>query len=87
MSNHVHLLCKAIDGFVLSNIMLDFKKFTSKKIIQLIQEEPESRREWMLDYFKKACEHLKKEQQFKVYFVSSLFQARVAKWLSCRAYF
>jgi REP element-mobilizing transposase RayT len=87
MTNHVHLLFKATDGFVLSDIMLDFKKFTSKKIIQLIQEETESRREWMLDYFKKACKHLKKDQQFKVYFVSSLFQARVAKWLSCRAYF
>lgn len=67
MSSHLHLLCKAINGFILSDVIRDFKKFTSKKIIQTIIEEPESRREWMLDYFKKACEHLKRNQQYKVW--------------------
>ena len=67
LSSHLHLLCKGTDGFVLSDIMRDFKKFTSKKIIQTIQDEPESRREWMLDYFQKSCEHLKREQQYKVW--------------------
>lgn len=67
MSNHLHLLCKATNGFVLSDIIRDFKKFTSKKILQTINEEPESRREWMLEYFQKACQHLKREQQFKVW--------------------
>ncbi|WP_026839069.1 REP-associated tyrosine transposase [Gillisia sp. JM1] len=67
MSSHIHLLCKGTNGFVLSDIIRDFKKFTSKKIIQTINEEPESRREWLLDYFKKSCEHLKREQQYKVW--------------------
>jgi REP element-mobilizing transposase RayT len=67
MSNHIHLLCKATDGFVLSDVIRDFKKFTSKKIIQTIIEEPESRREWLLAYFQKACQHLKREQQYKVW--------------------
>jgi hypothetical protein len=31
--------------------MRDFKKFTSKKIVKQIEEEPESRREWMLNRF------------------------------------
>ena len=53
--------------FILSDVIRDFKKFTSKKIIQIIKEEPESRREWMLAYFEKACEHLKREQQYKVW--------------------
>ena len=67
MSSHLHLFCKATNGFVLSDIIRDFKKFTSKKIIQTIIEEPESRREWMLDYFSNACDHLKREQNFKVW--------------------
>ena len=67
MTNHIHLLCKATDGKILSDIMRDFKKFTSKQIIRTITEFPESRREWMLDYFKKACQHLKREQQYKVW--------------------
>ena len=67
MSSHLHLLCKGTDGFILSDIMRDFKKFTSKEIVRTIQEEPESRREWMLEYFQKSCEHLKKDQKYKVW--------------------
>ena len=39
-------------GYLLSNIIQDFKKYTSKKIIETIQNHPKSRREWMLAYFK-----------------------------------
>ena len=67
MSSHLHLLCKGIDGFILSDIMRDFKKFTSKEIVKTIEEEPESRREWLLAYFEKSCEHLKRKQAYKVW--------------------
>jgi REP element-mobilizing transposase RayT len=67
MSSHIHLLCKATNGFILSDVMRDFKKYTSKKIVQTISEEPESRREWMLRHFQKACIHLKREQEYKVW--------------------
>ena len=67
MGSHMHMMCKATDGFILSDVIRDFKKFTSKKIIETIIDEPESRREWMLDYFQKACEHLKRNQQYKVW--------------------
>ena len=87
MSSHLHLFCKATNGFILSDVIRDFKKFTSKKVIQTIIEEPKSRREWLLDYFQKACQLLKREQQYKVCFASSPLQARVAGWLSCRTHF
>ena len=67
MSSHIHLLCKATNGFILSDVIRDFKKFTSKKIIQTIIDEPESRREWMPDYFEKAYSHLKREQHYKIW--------------------
>jgi REP element-mobilizing transposase RayT len=67
MSSHIHIFCKATNGFILSDVLRDFKKFTSKKIIQTIIDEPESRREWMLEYFQKACHHLKREQHYKVW--------------------
>ena len=67
MSSHLHLLCKATNGFILSNVIRDFKKYTSKKIIQKIVEEPESRREWLLAYFQNACQHLKRNQKYKVW--------------------
>ena len=59
MSRHIHLLCKTTNSFILTNLMRDFKKFTSKKIIELINNESQCRQEWLLDYFKKASEHLK----------------------------
>jgi len=67
MSNHIHMLCSASDGKVLSDIIRDFKKYTSKKIIKTIKEQPESRREWMLAYFQKSCSHLKRVQEYKVW--------------------
>lgn len=67
MPSHLHLFCRADVTFSLSEIMRDFKKYTSKKIIQTILEEPESRREWLLDYFKKSCEHLARQQSYKIW--------------------
>lgn len=54
MSNHVHLIVSAKNNN-LSDILRDFKKFTSRQIIKAIQNnEHESRRDWMLNLFKKA---------------------------------
>jgi REP element-mobilizing transposase RayT len=54
MPSHRHLLARAEETYTLSDILRDFKKFTSKAIIQQIISEPESRRDWMLEYFRKA---------------------------------
>ena len=53
MTNHVHLIIRAKEGYVLQDILRDFKKFTSKAIIKAITENPvESRKEWLLKQFK-----------------------------------
>ena len=54
MSNHLHIACRAEEGFRISDIIRDFKKFTAKSIVKLIQEIPESRREWLLYRFEFA---------------------------------
>ena len=54
MSNHIHLVISAKEHNT-SDILRDFKKFTSKQILQAIKEHPqESRREWMLNIFELA---------------------------------
>ena len=53
MSNHIHMIIQSNDG-KLSDLLRDFKKFTAKTILEKIQSEPESRREWMLERFKLA---------------------------------
>jgi REP element-mobilizing transposase RayT len=76
MSNHIHLIIQSSDG-KLSDLLRDFKKFTSKTILEKIQSEPESRREWMLERFKLATEsHFRKK--ISVLLRQFAFQARVA---------
>ncbi len=41
MHSHLHLLCKSTEGFILSDVMRDFKKYTSKQILKTIVEEPD----------------------------------------------
>lgn len=56
MSNHIHLVVAAKNNDT-SDILRDFKKFTSKEIIKAIKENKrESRKDWMLAIFKKAGE-------------------------------
>jgi len=58
MSNHVHLIVSTAEPFKLSDVLRDLKKFTSRNIIQAIQEnEKESRKRWMLWIFKSAGEN------------------------------
>jgi hypothetical protein len=53
MSNNIHLLAKAKDEN-LSEMLRDFKKFTSKQIIKAVeQNQRESRKDWMIRVFKK----------------------------------
>lgn len=47
MSNHIHLIACAQEGFSLSGITRDCKKFTSKAIVESIHSEPESRSSWL----------------------------------------
>ena len=54
MSNHVHLIAKAREGFELSNILRDFKRYTSSKIARMIEEETASRKEWLLSVMRMA---------------------------------
>ncbi|MDH5367612.1 MAG: transposase [Cyclobacteriaceae bacterium] len=53
MSNHMHMIVRANNGD-LSGILRDFKKYTSKKIIESIKSASESRKEWMVNIFSKA---------------------------------
>lgn len=47
MTNHIHLVVQQKDGN-LSGWIRDFKKFTSKKLLKMVLENPqESRKEWL----------------------------------------
>lgn len=55
MTNHLHFIGSAREGFFMSNILRNMKKFTSKMIIDSISNNlQESRKEWMMTIFKNA---------------------------------
>ena len=64
MSNHCHMLANAANGN-LSNVIRDMKKHTCNRIIESVINEPESRREWMLDLFQKAASEHKRNEHYQ----------------------
>jgi REP element-mobilizing transposase RayT len=68
MSSHLHMLVSVEDDKpVLPDIMRDFKKFTSKKIIETIELINESRKNWLLDKFEFAGRFNPKIKDYKVW--------------------
>jgi len=66
MTNHLHMIAGANGENKISDILRDFKKFTSKKIVQtLLVESGESRRDWMLNRFEYAGKNDKKITNYK----------------------
>jgi hypothetical protein len=49
----------------LSDLLRDFKKFTATAILNKIQTEPESRREWMLERFKLATQSHSRNKNYQ----------------------
>jgi len=66
MTNHIHLIVSS-EKEELQHIIRDFKKFTSKMIIEAIIENPESRREWLLNKFSYAADRIKRGKNYKVW--------------------
>lgn len=67
MSNHLHLVARANPPFRLSDVIRDFKKFTSKKLLQAVDNETESRREWLLHKFQHAAHSTGRAEQYKLW--------------------
>lgn len=66
MSNHFHAIIGSDNEKNVSDIWRDFKKFTSKEIINtLINNPQESRRDWMLNRFEYAGRNDKKIKNYK----------------------
>ena len=66
MSNHVHLLSRAGNDN-LSDVLRDFKRHTSRMIVNSLKGEPESRREWMLRIFEEAGSKLQNVEKYQVW--------------------
>jgi putative transposase len=65
MSNHLHLILSAMNGD-LSDVLRDFKKYTSKQIVKAIEDnKQESRRDWMLRIFSQEGEKNSRNKNYQ----------------------
>ena len=65
MSNHLHMIVNTHDPYLLKDTIRDLKKFTSRKIVEQIKDDPESRREWLLKLFSESAEKTGKHKNYK----------------------
>lgn len=66
MTNHLHTIWTARNNN-LSDLLRDFKTYTSKAITASVATEPESRREWLLYMFRFFANGTNANEQFKVW--------------------
>lgn len=67
MTNHMHLLARAQDGAGLAVVEKEFKRYTTTKILEAIDIEPDLRRSWMLQRFENCSLSLKKIEKFQLW--------------------
>jgi REP element-mobilizing transposase RayT len=66
MSNHIHLIAAAKEGYNLSDILRDMKKHTSKSLLAAIQNNNiESRKDWMMWIFSSAGKFNSNNKEFQ----------------------
>ncbi|MEO9511661.1 MAG: transposase, partial [Flavobacteriaceae bacterium] len=65
MTNHLHLVANCNEPFQLRDTIRDFKRYSAKRIIGQIRNEPESRRENFMFLFKNAAMKNSKGKGFK----------------------
>ncbi|MFN8298922.1 MAG: transposase [Chitinophagales bacterium] len=66
MSSHLHMLISCT-GLEISEVMRSFKTHTSKRMTEWIEQNPESRKEWLLNRFQYEGANLKRISKYKVW--------------------
>jgi REP element-mobilizing transposase RayT len=67
MTNHLHLIAYVEKPHTMSGFLRDFKNFTSKACVAIIQTTYESRKEFLLDKFGFEAYITKRAENFKVW--------------------
>ena len=67
MTNHMHMVAACNEPHRMSDFLRDYKKYTSKKIVDAICEIPESRRDWLLDKFSFEAKRTGRAKDYKVW--------------------
>lgn len=67
MPNHIHMIISRNRKSTLSEIMRDFKRYTSIEIVKTIENTNESRKKWIINIFKETAGKIKRVENYKVW--------------------
>lgn len=67
MTQHLHLLAQAKPGINIADLQAEYRKFTTKKILEAIDTEPPARRDWMLNRFETSGKLLGLIKEYEVW--------------------
>ncbi|NBC03262.1 MAG: transposase [Bacteroidetes bacterium] len=68
MTNHIHLILSSRDETKLGNTIRDFRGFTSKTLLNAIENNPgESRKDWLLKSFKREGSKRKSNKTYQLW--------------------
>jgi REP element-mobilizing transposase RayT len=62
MSSQLHIIAQAQDDYLIETIDDAYRSFTSAKIVEALDAEPQIRKQWMLERFEKAGNNSKSLQ-------------------------
>jgi REP element-mobilizing transposase RayT len=71
MTHHLHLLVQSNETNVIAELEKEYKAFTTQKILEAIETEPDIRKDWMLERFESAKNKLGLFKKFHVWQNSS----------------
>lgn len=54
MTHHLHLLVQTRPGVSMNELEIEYKKFTTTKILEAIETEPQIRKDWIMNRFNNA---------------------------------
>ncbi len=67
MSNHIHMIISGNENNSLSDIMRDFKRFTSVELAKEIIVSNDSRKNWMLNIFSNTAIIINRVNKYKIW--------------------
>ena len=71
MTNHLHILARCKEPHRMSDFLRDFKKFSSKRLAEAVIDEPETRRDRLLDKFNFEPRKTLRAEHFKIWRVDN----------------
>lgn len=67
MTNHLHLVARAYDGSGLAAIEKEFKKHTTNSFLEIIDDEADLRKQWMMERFEQSSQNLKRLEKYQLW--------------------